>query len=130
MDTTVRTSLDNLWSEDRQLQNDAFSHILNLTDKPVDWAYEVWDEVLGKLRHKDNHNRAIAAQLLCNLAKSDPQKRMLKDFASLLAVNKDESLVTPPHTPPTPPENCAGREGQRGKLAGRAAPRLPRSSAP
>ncbi len=98
MDTTVRTSLDNLWSEDRQLQNDAFSHILNLTDKPVDWAYEVWDEVLGKLRHKDNHNRAIAAQLLCNLAKSDPQKRMLKDFASLLAVTKDERFVTARHT--------------------------------
>src|SRR5258706_15028920 len=96
MDTTVRTSLDNLWSEDRQLQNDAFSHILNLTDKPVDWAYEVWDEVLGKLRHKDNHNRAIASQLLCNLAKSDPQKSILKDFASLLAVANEETLFNCP----------------------------------
>src|SRR5258706_11535865 len=129
MDTTVRTSLDNLWSEDRQLQNDAFSHILNLTDKPVDWAYEVWDEVLGKLRHKDNHNRAIAAQLLCNLAKSDPQKRMLKDFASLLAVTKDERFVTPPHTMQTPWKVRATRKEKRGKLAGRAAPRFRRSSA-
>src|SRR5258706_12570117 len=117
MHTTVRTSLDNLWSEDRQLQNDAFSHILSLTDKPVDWAYEVWDEVLGKLRHKDNHNRAIAAQLLCNLAKSDPQKRMLKDFASLLAVTKDEHVVTaPPHTQALCESGATGKE-QRGKLA-------------
>ena len=45
----------------------------------------------------DNHNRAIAAQVLCNLAKSDPQYRMLKDFGALLAVIKDERFVTARH---------------------------------
>jgi hypothetical protein len=68
MNKTTRTYLDHLWSEDRELQNKAFFYILKATDKPVDWAYDVWDEMLDNLSHKDNHNRAIAAQVHCNLA--------------------------------------------------------------
>jgi hypothetical protein len=97
MNKAGRTNLDNLWSENRQLQHDAFIHVLALTDKPVDCAYEVWDEMLANLSHKDNHNRAIAAQVLCNLAKSDPKNRILKDFPALLAVTKDERFVTARH---------------------------------
>lgn len=97
MNETVRTNLDNLWSKDRELQNEAFFYILEVTDKPVDWAYEAWDEVVENLSHKDNHNRAIAAQVLCNLAKSDPESRMLQDFNALLAVTKDERFVTARH---------------------------------
>lgn len=92
MDTITRTNLYNLRSEDRETQNKAFFYILEVTGKPVDWAYEVWDEMVENLRHKDNHRRAIAAQVLCNLAKSDPKNRMLKDFDALLAVTKMESL--------------------------------------
>jgi len=97
MDKTIRTHVDHLWSENRELQNDAFTYILNVTDRPVDWAYEAWDELLVNLTHKDNHNRAIAAQVLCNLAKSDPKERILKDFSKLLAVTKDERFVTARH---------------------------------
>jgi hypothetical protein len=97
MNKTLRASLDNLWSEDRVLQNQAFLSVLKLTDKPVDWAYEAWDEMLANLSHKDNHNRAIAAQVLCNLAKSDPKRRILKDFPRLLAVTRDERFVTARH---------------------------------
>ena len=97
MDKSTHSAINNLWSEDRQLQNEALAHILKETDKPVDWAYEVWDELLANLTHKDNHNRAIAAQVLCNLAKSDPKNRMLKDFDKLLAVTKDERFVTARH---------------------------------
>jgi len=97
MDKITRTNLDNLWSEDRELQNKAFFHVLEVTDGPVSWAYEAWDELIANLSHKDNHNRAIAAQVLCNLAKSDPQSRMLKDFDALLAVTKDERFVTARH---------------------------------
>ena len=97
MDKTIRTNIDNLWSEDRELQNKAFYYILETTDKPVDWAYEAWDELLANLTHKDNHNRAIAAQVLSNLAKSDPKNQILKDFDKLLAVTKDERFVTARH---------------------------------
>ena len=97
MNKAVQTSVTNLWSEDRDLQNEAFFHVLEMTDKPVDWAYDVWDEMVENLTHKDNHNRAIAAQILCNLAKSDPKNRILKDFDRLLSVTKDERFVTARH---------------------------------
>jgi hypothetical protein len=97
MKKTTRTNLSNLWSEDRSLQYKAFLYVMEETDKPVDWAYEVWDELVDNLGHKDNHVRAIAAQVLCNLAKSDPKSRMLKDLPALLAVTKDERLVTARH---------------------------------
>src|SRR3989304_1340335 len=97
MNETTRTNLNNLWSKDRQLQNEAFLYILSVTDNPVDWAYDGWDEVVENLSHKDNHNRAIAAQVLCSLAKSDPKDRLLKDFKVLIAVTKDERFVTARH---------------------------------
>ena len=97
MDKITRTKLDNLRSEDKEVQNDAFFYVLEATDKPVDWAYEVWDEMVATLSHKDNRRRAIAAQLLCNLARSDPEERMLKDFDVLLAVTRDGRFVTARH---------------------------------
>ena len=97
MDKTTQTQLNNLWTDDRDRQNKAYYYVLEATDKPVDWAYEVWDELLANLSHKDNHNRAIAAQVLCNLAKSDPKNRILKDFDKLLAVTEDERFVTARH---------------------------------
>lgn len=97
MNQTIRTHLDYIRSEDGQLQNKAYSFLMEGTEKPADWAYEAWDELLEGLTHKDNHVRAIAAQLLANLAKSDPKGRMLKDFNKLLAVTKDERFVTARH---------------------------------
>ena len=97
MGTTTPTGFNDLWSADRALQNKAFHHILDVTSTPVDWAYEVWDDLLANLRHKDNHNRAIAAQVLCNLAKSDPKSRLLADFNALFAVTRDERFVTARH---------------------------------
>jgi hypothetical protein len=97
MDQTTREHLDNIRSQDRDLQNQAYSYVMETTEKPVDWAYDVWDTMVADLRHKDNHVRAIAAQVLCNLAKSDPEKRILKDYDALLAVTKDERFVTARH---------------------------------
>jgi len=97
MDKSIRTHLDNIRSEDGQLQNKAYSTLMEKTEKPVDWAYEAWDELIESLTHKDNHVRAIASQLLANLAKSDPQGRMFKDFDKLLEVTKDERFVTARH---------------------------------
>jgi hypothetical protein len=97
MDELTRTNLENLYSEDRELQNQAFTFILEATEKPVGWAYDAWDHLVDSLSHKDNHVRAIAAQALCNLAKSDPENRMLNDFDSLLGVTKDKRFVTARH---------------------------------
>lgn len=97
MDKTIRTNVKNIRSEDKDLQNKAYFYIVEKTDKPVDWAYEIWNEMLEGLTHKDNHVRAISAQVLLNLAKSDPNNRMLKDFNKLLEVTKDERFVTARH---------------------------------
>jgi len=97
MDSKTRQHLDNLRSEERELQNQAFFYILKATENPVDWAYEVWDELVEGLHHKDNHVRAISAQVLCSLAKSDPKNRMQKDLPALMAVTKDDRFVTARH---------------------------------
>jgi hypothetical protein len=97
MDAVAEVHLKNLWSSDKQVQNDAYSAMIELSTKPVDWAYEVWDEMVASLSHKDNHRRAISSQILCNLAKSDPEKRILRDFDKLLHVTRDERFVTARH---------------------------------
>ena len=97
MDKLTRTHLDNIRSKDKELQNKAFSYILNITEKRVDWAYDVWDEMVAGLTHNDNHVRAIAAQVLCNLAKSDPRERILQEFDALLEVTRDDRFVTARH---------------------------------
>ena len=98
MDGTIRMNLDNIRSEDGQLQNKAYMFLMQKIEKPVDWAYEAWDELIEGLTHKDNHVRAICGQLLGNLGKSDPKGRMFKDFDKLLNVTKDERFVTARHT--------------------------------
>jgi hypothetical protein len=97
MDKNTKTQLANLWSEDRDIQGQAFQFIQAATDQPVDWAYAAWNDLVAHLVDPDNHSRAVAAQLLCNLAKSDPEERILKDFGKLLAVTHDERFVTARH---------------------------------
>ena len=48
------------------MQNKGLSDVLTAAGGRVDWAYEGWDEALKNLKHKDNHNGAIAAQVLRN----------------------------------------------------------------
>lgn len=97
MERFLQDMIGNLNSQDRNLQNEAFQQFLSMTEEKVEWAYEVWDDLMSDLQHRDNHRRAIAAQLLCNLAKSDPDGRMLVDFPALLEVTKDKRFVTARH---------------------------------
>jgi hypothetical protein len=86
-----------LRSPSKDSQNRAFEGLMKATEIPVAWAYEVWDDLLLTLRDGDNRQRSIAAQVLSNLAKSDPEQRMSKDLADLLGVTKDEHFVTARH---------------------------------
>jgi hypothetical protein len=38
--------LEDLRSLDQLRQNHAFQALVEATDKPIDWAYEVWDDLL------------------------------------------------------------------------------------
>ncbi len=79
-------------------QNAAFSEMMEATREPVTWAYDVWSDVVCMLGHRSNRVRAIAAQLLCNLARhSDPHARIMDDLDALVAVTRDERFVTARH---------------------------------
>jgi hypothetical protein len=86
-----------IWSRDRAAQHAAFTRIFAMTDEPVDWSYEVWDDVVAHLTSKDNHDRSISAQLLARLAKSDPEGRIRADFPKIMSVTRDERFVTARH---------------------------------
>ena len=89
--------MEDLRSADKDRQNAAFASLEEATHEPVDWAYAVWDDLLRILIEGDNRQRAIGAQILCNLAKSDPKGRIVQDVGALLRVTKDERFVTRRH---------------------------------
>jgi len=93
----IPASFSDLWSTDRAAQNAAYSALMAETTEPVSWAYDVWDDVVAHLAAKDNHDRAIAGQLLCNLAKSDPEQRIIRDWDRLMLVTEDDKFVTARH---------------------------------
>lgn len=96
MNENIRTHLDNLYSKDAELRYYSFQYLLNETNEPVGWIGLAWDDLLALL-HGDNHQRAIAAQLMCNLAKSDPERAM-ESIERVMEVTKDERFVTARHS--------------------------------
>ncbi len=46
-------------SSDRNIAYEAFVELMKLAGKPVEWSYEVWDEMISELTHKDGHNRRM-----------------------------------------------------------------------
>ncbi|PEC51858.1 hypothetical protein COJ46_16170 [Bacillus sp. AFS077874] len=98
MDQQVQTYFENLESNDKNLQYEAFDYIISVTKEKVDWSYEVWDRLKSELTHIGNHKRSRAAQFLSNLAISDPEKRMLNDFPKIWQVTYDPKFVTARHT--------------------------------
>lgn len=116
MDQATRTHLDNIRSQDSAAQNEAYNAVMEATNQPVDWAYDAWDEMVSGLTDKDNHVRAISAQVLSNLAKSDPDNRMRKDFDALLNVTRDPRFVTARHCMQSLWKVGAAGEAQRQQL--------------
>lgn len=98
MDSITESYFENLESKDKDLQYDAYNKIIAATKEKVDWAYDVWEQLKKDLTHPDNHKRSRAAQFLCSLAKSDPEKRMLEDFPAVWEVTKDKKFVTARHS--------------------------------
>lgn len=98
MDASIRITWDDLHAADGAVRSAALSTMLAVTEQPVVWAYEVWDTLVAALSHADNHQRAIVAQLLCSLAKSDPEQRILRDFDRLIALTHDTRFVTARHS--------------------------------
>ncbi|KMJ57193.1 hypothetical protein AB685_17440 [Bacillus sp. LL01] len=98
MDSIMKSQFEKSKFGDKEERYEAYQYILNATEEKVDWTYEVWDQLLADLTHKDNHQRSRVAQYLANLAKSDPEMRMMKDFPKLWEVTKDVKFVTARHS--------------------------------
>ncbi|MGA8043661.1 MAG: hypothetical protein WCA37_12745 [Terracidiphilus sp.] len=93
----VSESMRDLDSRSKDRQDQAFQSLSEMTRESVDWAYEIWDDLLRLIATGDNRQRAIAGQILCSLAKSDPKGRIIHDVPVLLALTKDERFVTARH---------------------------------
>ena len=94
MDLYTQECFDNLASTDDTIRMNALQTMLDITEKPVDWVYAVWDDLLHRLNHPNSYQRTIAILVLCNLAKSDTKNRLGNSLELLLAHTKDEKFVT------------------------------------
>ena len=97
MNPEIQGLVKNLSGKSRTAQSNAYQELTQLTRSKVTWVYEVWDQLVELLSSKDNRARSIAAQLLCNLAKSDVEHRITNDFDKIMTVTKDEKFVTARH---------------------------------
>lgn len=93
----IATAMEGLRSTAKDRQDEAYRTLMLATDQPVAWAYDIWPEIVTLLGDNDNRRRAIAAQILANLAKSDPEQRMTDAFPALLQVTRDDRFVTARH---------------------------------
>lgn len=98
MDQAMELAFEQSKTGDKDERYQSYQTIIAATDQEVSWAYEVWDQLIEDLSHKDNHQRSRASQYLAGLAKSDPDKRILADFPKIWQVTYDEKFVTARHT--------------------------------
>ncbi len=90
MTTTMDPHVKALLAHEGALPFDDFNTVMAATDTPVDWAYDVWDDLLKALHSKEGGRRAVASQVLCNLAK-------IRDFDKVFAITRDPKFVTARH---------------------------------
>lgn len=98
MDKSLTKAFDDLYHKDKQIRYQAFVDVLTAAEEKNKWSYDVWDSFVRDLKHGDSHRRSIAAQVLCRLAKSDPEERIFSVFSDLYDVTKDSKFVTARHT--------------------------------
>lgn len=98
MKESISQLIRNLYSKDKKLQGASYRKLMQLTEQPVDFAEEIWEDLLDLLKNGNNTSRSIAAQILCNLAKSDKQNRLDNDLDKLFEATKDEKFVTARHS--------------------------------
>lgn len=94
----VESHIENILSKRQGARYDSYISLLDETNKKVTWAYRYWDKLEELLTEGDDHQRSIAAQLLANLTKSDPEGRMSKTLLKLIEETKDERFVSAHHT--------------------------------
>lgn len=94
MNKDIKKNIEELSSTDDKIRLRALQTLLKATETEVDWIYEVWDLLLGKLDDGNSYQRSIGILMLCNLAKSDSEDRLKTVLDRLLVHTKDEKFIT------------------------------------
>jgi hypothetical protein len=94
MDALLRNKFDDLESRNDLIRMKAWKYLMELTEKEVDWVYEKWDYLVKNLDNENSFQRSIAIMMLCNLVKSDKEKRISKILNKVLPHTKDDSIIT------------------------------------
>lgn len=93
MDNIPNLIID-LRSSDDKIRMAALNVVLELTNEPVNWIYDVWDDLFAMLNDTNSFKRSIGIMVLCNLAKSDTEDRLAHSLPRLLAHTRDAKFVT------------------------------------
>lgn len=80
---------------------DALVALFEATEGPVPWAYQAWDRLIEDLESRENGRRSFAAQMLCRLAISDPERRVLAIAERIASIMRDPSFVVARHATQT-----------------------------
>ena len=94
MEANIQELFDQLNEKDNTVRYEAFTRLLEITENPVKWVYEVWDLLVGKLDNPNSFQRSIGIMLLCNLSHSDKEKRMNAIVTKVLSHTRDEKFIT------------------------------------
>jgi hypothetical protein len=94
MEEKIREMIVNLAEKDDDIRYEAFRRLMSITEEPVPWIYEAWDELTGKFKSDNSYQRTIAMNLFCNLSRCDSQKRIVEILPQLLALTEDEKFIT------------------------------------
>jgi hypothetical protein len=94
MNKDIKKHIEDLGSLDDKIRLAALQSLLKETETKVDWVYEAWDHLLGKVEDENSYQRSIGIMMLCNLAKSDTENRLASVLDCLLVHTKDEKFIT------------------------------------
>jgi hypothetical protein len=94
MEERIRNMLGALAEKDDSIRYEAFTKLMDITESPVDWVYAVWDTLAAKLDSDNSYQRSIGMSLLCNLARSDKEKRAVTLLPKILSLSQDGKFIT------------------------------------
>lgn len=83
-----------LESKNDTVRYEAFKELLVITDNKVDWIYDKWSVLTGKLSSENSYQRSIGLMLLANLCKSDIENRTCSIIEQYLESFDDEKFIT------------------------------------
>ena len=95
MSQGINLYMERIKSKDDAERFAAFSELLVITEQKVTWFNEYKDQILEKLDDANSYQRSIGTMLLCNLAKSITDQKILDNIMDKLVLMKDdEKFIT------------------------------------